>query len=178
MPAHQAAGDLEILLARLLAGLEHSANARRIDGERLLHEDVAALGDGVLQVNRPEGGRRRQDHDPAGRHQVDGLPIGVESDELPLRGNVHLLGQLLAKRSQAAAEAVRKGVGHSDEFCRSLGAQRLGGRAAAPSPATHQGNPDGVVFRGISPVGNGRGQRGPRQDARLPEKLAARGLSV
>ena len=62
--AHQAAGDLEVLLLGL-SPAQDAANARGIDGERFLHEDVAALGHGVLEVDRPEGRRRGQQHDAA-----------------------------------------------------------------------------------------------------------------
>ena len=39
--AHQADADLEVLLRRLLAQREHLPGGRAVDGDRLLHEDVA-----------------------------------------------------------------------------------------------------------------------------------------
>ena len=54
--AHQAAGDLEVLPLGLFARPEHAANARRIDGERLLHEDVAALLRRRIRDGGPEAG--------------------------------------------------------------------------------------------------------------------------
>ena len=87
--AHQPAGDLEVLLRGFLARPEHAADARGIDGERFFHEDVAALGHGILHVDGPEARRRGQQHQPARRHGVDGLLVGVQADELPLLGHVH-----------------------------------------------------------------------------------------
>ena len=88
--AHQAAGDLEVLLLGLLAGLEHAADAGGVDGERLLHEHVAALRHGVFHVDRPEGRGRGQQHDAAGADAVDGLLVGVEAEELAVGRHVDL----------------------------------------------------------------------------------------
>jgi len=55
------------------------ADARRVDRDGLLEEDVLARLDGRLEVQRPEARGRRQDHhvDAA----LDHLLVGVEADE-------------------------------------------------------------------------------------------------
>ena len=42
---------------------------RALGGERFLHEHVDPLVHGVLEVHRPEGGMRGQQHHVAGRRQ-------------------------------------------------------------------------------------------------------------
>src|ERR1051325_6893902 len=42
VPALEANADLEVLLLRVSGGGEHAAHAGRVDGHRLLHEDVLA----------------------------------------------------------------------------------------------------------------------------------------
>ena len=66
-----------------LADSEHRAHAGRVDGDRLLGEDVLAGLDGGLEVHRAEAGRRGEDHDVdvAGDH----LLVGVEADEAVAR---------------------------------------------------------------------------------------------
>ena len=88
--AHQAAGDLQVLRLGVLAGLEDPPHARGVDAERFLHEHMAALGHGVLDVDRPEGGRRGQQHDAARGDAVDGLPVGVHAQELAVGGHLEL----------------------------------------------------------------------------------------
>ena len=95
--AHQPAGDLEVLLVRLLAGLEDAAHARAVDGHRLLHEHVAALAHRVLHVERPEARRRGQDHHADPLQGVDRLLVGVKADELAVLGHVDLLAELVGE---------------------------------------------------------------------------------
>jgi hypothetical protein len=88
---HQTSGDLEVFGFGGSAGLQDAADARRIDAEGLLHEDVDALLDGVLDMNRPEAGGRRQQHDAAGADSVNGLLVCIKTEELPLLGNIDLV---------------------------------------------------------------------------------------
>ena len=92
----QADGDHEVLLLGLLVGGQNAADARRVDGDRLLHEDVLAGLDRRLEVHRPEAGRRGEDDQVDAA--VDRLLVGVEADELPLLRHVDLavLEQLVA----------------------------------------------------------------------------------
>ena len=87
VPPHEADGHLEVLLLRRLGRLQQAAHAGRVDGERLLHEDVDALLHGVLEVQRAEGGVRGQQHHVAGPEAVDRLLVGVEAEEATARAS-------------------------------------------------------------------------------------------
>ena len=82
--ALQAGGDLEVLLLGLFAGPDQPPQAGRVGRERLLHEDVHALLDGVFELRGAEGGNswsaspRRPG--PGSRWPS----VGVEADELPV----------------------------------------------------------------------------------------------
>ena len=89
---HQAAGDFEVLLRGFFTRLEHAMKARRVDGERLFHEDVAAFVHGVFDMDGTERGRGGQQDHVARIERVDGLSVGIHADELAFRGNVDLLG--------------------------------------------------------------------------------------
>ena len=171
--AHQAAGDLEVLLRGLLAGLQHAANARRVDGERFLHEHVAALRHGVFQVDRPEAGRRGQQHDAAGAQRVDGLLVAVQPTNCRSLGTSTCLANCSARFLRLAASRFVEDVGHGPELGRALGAQGLGGGPGAASAAADQGDLDRVVLAGVGPrrqrAGQGRARHGR---AGLLEELA------
>ena len=189
VPGHQAAGDFEVLLRGLFTRLEHAMKARRVDGERLFHEDVAAFIHGVFDMHGAESGRGGQQDHVARIERVDGLLVGIHADELPLRGHVDLLGlpvsgsrgffprgvhlvvpyfaagvgEIFREIFQAPFDAIGKDVGHGPQFRGAVGAQGVQGGAGASSAATHQGDLDGVVFAGIGPGGKAAGQGCGRQ---------------
>ena len=68
-----------------LQRLEELAQARAVDGHRLLDERVDALLDRVGQVERPEVRRRGQEDDV---DLVDHVLVGVEADVLAVLGHV------------------------------------------------------------------------------------------
>ena len=92
--AHQADADLEVLLHRFLGQLEHLPRGRAVDRDRLLHEDVQALLDGVGEVHPAEGRRRGEDRDVARLQTVHRLLVAVEADELAILGHVDLVAEL------------------------------------------------------------------------------------
>ena len=175
--AHQAAGDLEVLLRGLLAGLEHAADARGVDGERFLHEDVAALGHGVFQVDRPEARRRGQEHHVA-RVRARRWP----SCRRPGRRTGGPAARRPAWRT-ASAKCLRlpsrrswKKSAMAQSFVGPLVLQGLGGGPGAAPAAADQGDLDRVVLAGI---GAGRQQppasAAPASGAAGPlEELATR----
>ena len=59
--ALRAGDDGQALLLGELRGGDDRADADRVDGHRLLHEDVLSRLDDRLEVERPETGRRGQD---------------------------------------------------------------------------------------------------------------------
>ena len=100
--ALQADADHEVLLLGLFVGGQDAADAGRVDGDRLLHEDVLAGFDGGFEVDRAEAGRRGEDHQVGAA--VDRLLVGVEADELPLGGHVDLA--ILEQRVAVAPAAL------------------------------------------------------------------------
>ena len=140
---------------------EHAARGGAIDGERLFHEDVEALGDGVRVVDPAEGRRRGEDDDVTGGEAIDRFLIGVEADEFALFGHVDLrlefVGEAFLELLVAIGEAVVEDVGHGDEFeLAVLDRQGVLNGAAAAAAAANEGDADGVVFGGVD------GRRGER----------------
>ena len=104
MVALEAHADLEALATGLSGCRQDRADARSVRGHRLLHEDVAVLGDGVLEVTGTEAGRsRQQDHVHV---LVDGLLEGIEPDVAALCGHVHALTVALRNGGMSPLEAV------------------------------------------------------------------------
>jgi len=152
--AHQANADLQPRLDRLLAELEHAAAARAVHRDRLLHEDVDALLNGVGEVDPAKGRRRGQDDHVPLAQAVDGGLVGVEAEELARLGYVHQRVELVAEEvlevPVGAGEAVLEDVGHGDELDRAaLGVDGVDGGAGAAAAAADEGDTDGVVLRGV-----------------------------
>ncbi len=147
------------------ARLEHAADARRVDGERLLHEHVAALLDGVLEMDRPEGGRRGEEDNAAGGQCIDRLPVGVQTEELAFRRHVDLLVELLGEVLEAAVEPMFEHIGHGHKLGWALGRQGIGGGPGAAAAAADQGHVDRIVLAGVAPRRQRAGQRRTGQTA-------------
>ena len=91
------------------ARLHDRPHARRVDGGRLLHEDVLARLDRGAQVLGPEVGRRGEDHVVDLRHGEQ-LLVRVEADEAALLGDVEVdLTQVVAAAVDPVTEHVRQG---------------------------------------------------------------------
>ena len=147
--AHQPAGDLEALLLGLLAGLDHPANAGAVDREGLLHEHVAALADGVLQVRRPEAWRGGQDDHARPVEAVDGLLVRIEADELAILGDLDLLAEALQLLDTGLHSGLEH-IGHGDQLRRpALGGEGVGRRSGAAPAATDQRDLDGIAAGGM-----------------------------
>ena len=160
MPAHEAAGDLEIFLRSFLASFQHAADARRIHRERFFHEDMHALLHRVFQVNGAEARGRGQQHHVAFAEGINGLLESVQADELAFRGHVQLLFVVPFQVGEAGLEAMVEDVGHGPQFGWALGGKGLGGGAGAASAAADQGDLNGVVLSGVAGAGEGAGERG------------------
>src|SRR5271157_6499260 len=81
VPAHEADADLEILLDGSFCQGQHLPRGRAIDGDRLLHEDVQSLLDGMGKVDPAKCRRSGEDDHVAWLQAVHGLAIGVEAKE-------------------------------------------------------------------------------------------------
>jgi len=180
MAAHDAAANLEVLLLGPLARPDHPLQAARIGGERLLHEHVDASLDGVVEVDLAECRVRREQRHVAGAgaEAIDGLPVGVEAQELPLGRDIDLVGMPLAERLVRSAELVLEQVGHGIQLGLPAGdRQGVSHRAAPAVAAADDRQPDRAILLGMHRRDGHACQRGTRGDlpAQLQE-LPTRGL--
>ena len=121
-----------------------------IDRDRLLHENVDALLDGIAEVDPAKARGRGKNGHVARLQAVDRLLVGVQSDELAIVGHVDLMAQLLLQILVTAREPVLEGIGHGHELDRTvLHRQGVGRGAGAPAAATDQRNLNRVVLRGV-----------------------------
>ena len=194
MTAHQTRGDLQAFFIGSLAQFEHLLHAGRIHGERLLHEHIDALLDGVFKVRGTERRVGGQHGHVAGAKTIDRLPIGVKSNELPLLRNVYLIAQGFAQGAVCLRQPVFKQVGHGVQLDRtgglrvflarsavivahhqSAGRHGIGRSTASTSAATDQGQPDRVVFSGVNARnGDSRQGRDGSQPGGVLQKIATR----
>jgi hypothetical protein len=149
----EAGDDRQALLPGLLARLDHAAHAGGVGRHRLLAEDVLAGGDGVLQLHRAEAGRRREQDDvDAG---VDDLLVGVQAEELVVRLDGDLLGQLgvVLKALERRLKAVAVHVAHGGELAVAVGTEGLGGGPGAAAAAADEADLEGVGPGGVDEAG-------------------------
>jgi len=140
---HQTYADLKTLLLRESAQLQHLAAGRTIGSDRLLHEDVQFLLDGVLEVDPSECGRGGENDHVARSKAVHGLLVGVEAQELSILGNVHLVLVSPDEAVVAAVESIFEDVGHCDQLHRpALGKQSVLNCSTATSTAAYDGDPN------------------------------------
>ena len=118
MARHQSDANLQVLGCRFLGQLEQPLAHHSVGGERLFHEDVEPLLDGISEMHPPKRQRRGKDHHVPRLEAVHGVLIRVEADELTLGGNVDLPceGTVIRKPLVRVLQAVLVSVGHGDEL--------------------------------------------------------------
>ena len=155
--AHQADADLEVLLLGLFAQGEHLARASGPSTrDRLFHEDVEALLDGVGEVHPAEGRRRGEDHHVARLQAVHRLLVAVEADELAvLRARRPCLPCALRqlRRSWRRAGPRKTSAMATSLIGPCLVDEGVAGRAGAAAAAADQGHLDRVVLRAACTCG-------------------------
>jgi hypothetical protein len=167
-----------------VVGGQHLADARPVDGHRLLGEDVLARRHRRLEVHRPEARRRRQD-DVVDARGVYHLLVGVQPTEGAAL-EVDLVAQVLddpvflGEVGQPAAEVVGLGleeVADGDDLDALGGLQDVLGGAGAPAAAADQADLDGVGALGVDAP---RGQQGAGRGGGpgRGQELAPRALSL
>ena len=165
MPAHQTDADLEVLLLGFLAQLEHLSRARPVHRDRLLHEDVDPLVDGVGEMDPAERRRRRQDHHVARPQAIHRFLIAVEADELAFLRHVDLLGdgwvEVFVEVLVAAREPIREDIGHGHQLDRAFfDGQGIGRRPGAAAAAADQCHLDRIALGSVNvrhrPTSQGR----------------------
>ena len=169
----QAGDDGQVLLLGLFAGGQHGADARRIDGDRLLGEDVLARIHRCLEVHGPEVRRRRQQHHV---YKRDHLLVSVEAGETAVWLDLDSAGYGLVPLEliQTRLQAIREHVAHGDQLGVLVGGQRLLGCAGSAVAATDQADAEDVAPGRV----NGRSQRSQRRagcrDSRSCQEIASR----
>ena len=132
--AHEPRGDLQILFVRLLSRAKHALEASRIGRERFLHEDVYAFLHRILQVRRPAiciGGQ----HGHVPRPQaIDGVSIGVKSDELAIVRDVDLVAKPLLQGFQRVGHGGRRRSAMACNVTGPRSADRASPTAPLPRP--------------------------------------------
>ena len=137
---------------------QHRAHAGGVHGDGLLGEDVLVGVDRRLQVDRPEAGRRGQDHQVA---VGDDPLIGVQADELPFGRHVHEVADVgavrVAELVQGVVDPVAYRVADGPELDVLAAVDALDSGALAAAAAADQADADDVVGAGVD--GGGRRQR-------------------
>ena len=178
MAALCADADGDPLALRLVVSREHGADAGAVHRHRLLGENVLACRHRRLQKRRAESRRRGQD-DVVHVIERQHLLVGVEADELAVRGHVYVGGKFgLLEKVKAGVEAVLEDVAHGHQLDSGSSAENIFGGSCAALAAADQADSNHVAARGVSA---GDGAEVPREPSahhrggRPLEKVPARG---
>ena len=156
---HQSHAYFQVLRCRLLGEREHPAGGRTIRRQRLFHEDVEPLLNGVSKMHPTKRQWRRKDRNVAGLQTVHRLPVCVEANELAVCGHIHLAGAVSAQSVITGLEAVIEDVGHGDELDRdAFYIQSICRCASTTAAAADQGDLDAVVSGGVNARNRHAGQ--------------------
>ncbi len=172
-------GDLQALLLAVLVGFQYVADAGAVDRDRFLGEQVLAGGNGGLDVDRPETGRRRQD-DVVDFLRVDDLVEGIQAHETAIGGQVGRVAEVprlaalhgVEDAIPAVFQAILEYVAEGDNGYALGGVKDVVGGALAATAAADEADLDHVRAGGVD-VGR-QGQR-PRGDGASFQKFATRG---
>src|SRR5437899_1874363 len=141
---HQANTHFEIPGRRFLGKVEHATGTRAIGSERVRHEDIKVLLDGVGEMDPAKCQRRCKNGNVAWFKAIHGLFVTVEANKFPIVRHIYLAGMRLMETLVRSIELVLKDVGHGDELLVALGLQSVRG-CATPAPTTpDEGNLDSI----------------------------------
>ena len=180
MTALGAGDDAEVLLARLLVGREHRADAGGIGRYRLLREDVFPGSHCRLEVNGTESGRRRQDNhvDVRGENFLVGVEAGVdpvagdlEAGLVP-RGEGRILAGLLVERDTRLLDAVGTQIAERGDLDALGGHEDIGDRAGATSSGADHAHLDARASLSVNAAR--KHHRGRRRGGHFDESPPAR----
>ena len=179
MAAHQAHGDLEVLGRSLLGQLEHAAGSGAVGRDRLFHEHVETLLDGIGKMDPAERQRRGKNGHVARLEAIHRVLVAVKADEPALRRHIHLVNMLVAwagavggvrlgvglfgrgdEALVAGIEFVGEDIGHGHQFDGAIfDVQGVDDRAGAASAATDQGHLNRVAAGGMD-IRDGHARQG------------------
>jgi len=137
---HEADPDLEVLCVGLLGHRQHPARSRAVRGDRLFHEHVEALLDGVLEVHPAEGEGGGENGDVPGAQRVHGVLVAVKADEAAVFRHVDLVGELRLDGLVAVVQLLLEHVRHGNELGLAGLAERVDHCTGAAAAAADQGD--------------------------------------
>src|SRR5207247_10640760 len=156
--------DGQVVPGGEVGGRDDGADASRVDGHRLFHEDVLA---GFERGPEVEGTERRWRGQQGEVHAaVDHLLVGVPADEAAVLGDLVLVAQA-GEIPAAIVEAVAEEIAQSDDLDTGRGVHAVARGAGAAAAAADQADANrvcagGVGVEGLQPAGceHRRGNRG------------------
>ena len=112
MAGHESNAGLQVLGSGLCGQLEHALAGRAIYGDGLLQKDVEFLLDRILEMNPAKRRWSGEDGHVSRLQTIHGFLVGIEPDEAPVLGHLHLRRDRLGKAFVAAPQTMLVGVGH------------------------------------------------------------------
>ena len=126
--------------------------------ERLLHEHVHAFVDGIVEMNSSKAGMGCQHGHITRSETIDRHAVSIESDELPLGGDVDLVTEAIGQGFVRRLQAIFQNIGHGyqlDGAAQDLARpESIAHSPRSTAPATDQCQSDRVVFGSVH-LGNG-----------------------
>ncbi|MCK7518839.1 MAG: hypothetical protein MZV64_14475 [Ignavibacteriales bacterium] len=143
--------DAQAFLGRQFRAGDDRADADRVDGHGLLHEDVLARLDGGLEVEGPEARRRGRD-DVVDVLDLEQLLVAVEAGEAGLRFDLDRGRDLLHERLERALDAVLERVVEGHDLDARRGVNRVDRRARAAAAGPDDADANRVRAGGEEPA--------------------------
>ena len=171
VPAVEARHNAQFLLLGQLAGGGKLAHADRIDGVRLLDEDVLAGLDRGPQIDAVILRRAGHQHDVAA---LDHVLVAVEADKTMGVVHLDLVRLLLLEHVAPALQTVGKNVGQGHQPNAGVGRHGVDGCARATVSAADQADADHVAAGGVGTAGQrqpAEGRRRGRPQHRSSQKV-------
>jgi len=157
MAAHEPGSNSYALPVRSFARLYNAAQPRHVAGKSLLHENMDAALDSVLDLRGTKPGVAGQHGHVPWSKAVNGIPIGIEPNELSFSRHIDPVSVLGGQIGVGGCHPLRKQIRHRHQLYRAV--RRIisiyNGAAAAPS-AADQRKLNGVALSGVH-----IGKRGP-----------------
>ena len=158
---HQPHADLQVLGRRLLGQREHPPAGRTIGGERLLHEHIETLLDGILEMNPAKRQRRGEDGHVALLQGIHRVLVAVEADEFLVIRHIDHFAVPLLQFAVAVLELVLEHIDHRGQRDgAAFGGKSVACRARAAATAPDERELNGVVSRRVNVRQRHAGQRG------------------
>ena len=147
----EARDDGEPFFVSLPACLDHGPDTRCVDRHRLFGKNMLSRSNRRLELGRTKMRRSAQQHDVA---QFDHVLVSVDSDESPIRRNLHsrvasIVVEHALEAMQALFEPIAECIRHRDEMDIRPGGKSLERGPGSPPTASDQSDFDRTVAPGV-----------------------------